>query len=135
MEADRLGGHVAVGFGGGSHDTSAGGVTMAEHDKVIVVEFVGGFKDGAVLRCDPADPEAVMQYRYLLQLSDGGKVGTRFRSVSEAGLAELRGLVEDTPGGPRLRGELAASRYHVYELVDRRDDGHTIRLKYRFIDS
>jgi len=109
-------------------------LTPEERGKVIIVEFVGGFRDGQILRSDSTNPNEVRECMGLYVLfSQGGKIGKRMRGVSEAAIAELQEIVEMTPDGPRLKREPSAKMNHIYEVVDRQEDEQTIRVHYQYM--
>ena len=83
-------------------------LTPDEQTKAIVVEFADGPMDGRVLRSDSDDREEAERALdgYLVH-ADGGAIGARHRATSEAG--------------------------HVYEVVNRREDATTIRVRFQYM--
>ena len=88
-------------------------LTPEEQTKAIVVEFADGPLDGRVLRSDSDDREEVERAldAYLVH-ADGGTIGARYRMTSEVD-------VEGTG--------------HVYEVVNRREDATTIRVRFQYM--
>ncbi len=88
-------------------------LTPEEQTKAIVVEFADGPLDGRLLRSDSDDREEAKRVldAYLVH-SDGGAIGVRYRATSEAD-------VEETG--------------HVYEVVNRREDATTIRVRFQYM--
>lgn len=110
------------------------GLTPEEQGKTILVEFLGGFRDGQVLRSDSSNRDEFQECLALYILhSQGGQLGKRFKCYSEAGIAELGELLEVTPEGPRLKREPMAGRNHIYEVVSRQEDDDTIRIRYQYM--
>ncbi len=93
-------------------------LTPEELRKTIFVEFVGGFRDGQILRSDSANHSEVQECFALYMInSHGGKIGKRIQGYSDAGIAELNELIENTPEGPRLKREPIMERNHIYVLL------------------
>ena len=88
-------------------------LTPEEQTKAILVEFADGPMDGRVLRSDSDDREEAQRAldAYLVH-ADGETIGTRYRATSEAD-------VEETG--------------HVYEVVNRREDATTIRVRFQYM--
>ena len=102
-------------------------------NKRIVIEFIGGFKDGDCLRSDSEDPEEVKSaLSYYLVFSKQGTIGKRFRAISDARWNELEDIVEVTDAGPVLMRAPIAGMNHVYEVVDRIEDDDRILVRYQY---
>ncbi len=88
-------------------------LTPEEQTKVIVVEFADGPMGGRVLRSDSDDREEAERALdgYLVH-ADGGTIGARYRATSEADAGEAG---------------------HVYEVVNRREDATTIRVRFQYM--
>ena len=88
-------------------------LTPDEQAKAIVVEFADGPLGGRVLRSDSDDREEAERALdgYLVH-ADGGTIGARHRATSAAD-------VEETG--------------HVYEVVNRREDATTIRVRFQYM--
>ena len=109
------------------------GLTPEEQRKLISVEFVGGDKDGLVFRSDSSDPQEVQNCMgHYIFFSEGGRIGSGIRGMSEAGIRELHEIVENTPDGPRLKREPIYDRNHVYRVTDRLEDDQTIVVRYTY---
>ena len=93
----------------------------------IVIEFIGGFRDGARLSSESDDPDDVFRSRNLYFLSrNGGELGKKHSAISHA-TAETSGTAGET--AQRKHG---MERNHLYEVVERiEEDGDFIaRFKY-----
>ena len=102
-------------------------------NKRIVIEFIGGFKDGDCLRSDSAEPEVVKSaLSYYFVFSKQGAIGKRFRAISDARWNELEDIVEMTDAGPVLTREPTASMNHIYEVVDRSESDDQILVRYQY---
>ena len=88
-------------------------LTPEEQTKAIVVEFADGPLGGRVLRSDSDDREEAGRARdgYLVH-ADGGAIGARYRATSGADAGEAG---------------------HVYEVVNRREDAATIRVRFQYM--
>lgn len=109
-------------------------LTPDEQGKLIVVEFVGGDKDGESFRSDSSDPQEVDQCmgHYIL-FSQGGKIGSGIRGLSTAAIQELHEIVESTPDGPRFKRPPTFGTDHVYRVTDRREDDAKIVVRYSYM--
>jgi hypothetical protein len=66
-------------------------------------------------------------------ISHGGQVGTRFRTISEAGLQELMEMeTTETPEGLVMSRTPNFDMNHVYELVARDESDNLIGSRYEF---
>lgn len=101
--------------------------------KRIVVEFVGGFKDGQRLANDASDQQEAEQAHAYYHISESGTVGKRFRTLSDAGLMELQEIAEETPDGPRLKREPTAKMNHIYQVVARNEDDRQITVRFQYM--
>jgi hypothetical protein len=84
-------------------------LTPEEQRKTIFVEFVGGFRDGQILRSDSTTPGEANE------------------------IAELEEIIENTPEGPRFKREPSMERNHTYEVVGRQEDDLTIRVRFQYM--
>ncbi len=88
-------------------------LTPEEQTKAILVEFADGPLDGRVLGSDSDDREEAGRALdgYLVH-ADGGAIGARYRA---------------TPGAD------AGEAGHVYEVVNRREDAMSIRVRFQYM--
>jgi hypothetical protein len=88
-------------------------LTPEEQTKTIIIEFADGPEDGLVLRSDSDDlGEAEQALNFYIVRSDGGKIGKRYRTTSDADLEGTK---------------------HIYEVVDRQEDEATIRVRFLYM--
>src|SRR4051812_1807000 len=88
-------------------------LTPEEQTKPTVVEFADGPLDGRVLGSDSDDREqAELALDGYLVHSGGGTIGARYWAKSEADVVETG---------------------HVYEVVNRREDATTIRVRFQYM--
>lgn len=88
-------------------------LTPEEQTKAIVVEFADGPMGGRLLRSDSDDlEEAERPLDGYLVPAAGGAIGARYRATSEADAAEAG---------------------YVYEVVNRREDATTIRVRFQYM--
>jgi hypothetical protein len=92
----------------------------------IIVEFVGGFRDGELASTASDFPEDVRLAEASYFLSHRGEIGRKHKTVSDAAMQ-----VMVTEGGQAAR-ERGFDMNHVYQVVERTEkDGDTIvRFEY-----
>jgi hypothetical protein len=92
----------------------------------IIIEFTGGFRDGARMSSESDDPGEVFRARNLYFLSGNGKLGRKHRAISHA-----------TPKTMSTEERMAPRKHeldmnHLYEVVERieKDGDMIVRFKY-----
>jgi hypothetical protein len=108
-------------------------LTPEEQRKLIIVEFTGGDRDGAMFRSDSENPQEVRECMgYYIWLSQGGKIGAGICGMSTAAIQELREIIENTPEGPRLKRPPRFGSDHVYRVTHREENDETIIVRYTY---
>ncbi|MCA9137857.1 MAG: hypothetical protein KDB00_13890 [Planctomycetales bacterium] len=99
----------------------------------IVVQFIGGFKDGCVLCSDSLDSnESQQAVFYFMKTNNGTQTGHRFKMFSDVGLKELGDSIIFDGEDVRLWRETATSNNHVYEAVKCEKDDEKILIVYEY---
>jgi hypothetical protein len=92
--------------------------------KKMIFKFVGGPLDGKKIVGERGREKEV--YRYY-QLTDHGRIGQRFRTASDYAIEKLtrEGLQQQQPHH---------FQPHVYEVVDRIDNGDVLMVLIQYIE-
>jgi hypothetical protein len=93
----------------------------------IVVEFIGGFKDGMRLSSDSQDPNEAHEVASLYLSNHQGEPGRESQAISAAALEVMR--AEEPEGVMRTAFDLN----HKYELVERFDGDSDVMLRYKYL--
>jgi hypothetical protein len=93
----------------------------------IVVEFIGGFKDGIRLSSNSHDPNEAHEVASLYLGDHQGQAGLESQTISNASLQDMR--TEEPEAVVRTGLELN----HKYELVERSDRDGDVLLRYEYL--
>ena len=108
-------------------------LTPEEQGKTIIIEHIGGWEDGHVLRSDSTDEKRAMACWNTYFSCDRGSVGAQLGSVPIAAMTELVESIEDTPDGPRFKQPPGVKVCHIYEVVSRQVGETVISVRCKFV--
>jgi hypothetical protein len=94
---------------------------------IFLFEFTGGCLDGQTLECQPSADKLVGDGSSYYILTDEGKVGTRFSTISPA----ARELI--VTGNARAAAPKGFPM-HTYEVKDRMERGGKVLVRCQFME-
>ena len=100
---------------------------------LIIIEFVGGYRDGDVIRTDRTEFEEAHEAWLIFLATRNGTIGRGFRSISFAAEKQMKTFVR----GARMstlekHGHLQFAARHKYFIAKREEEDGIVSIKMAY---